>query len=127
LDIATGAVIGDLHRRHRSGEFLQFLRTIEANVPAMLDVHLVMDNYGTHKTPSIKNLVCHGIHASMSTSRPPRRRGSIRSSDGSATLTTEAKSAAARIARRNSSKHAIKHYVKGNNADPKAVRLEQDR
>lgn len=55
LDIATGAVIGDLHRRHRSSEFLQFLRTIESNVPQALDIHLVMDNYGTHKTPAIKN------------------------------------------------------------------------
>lgn len=55
LDIATGEVIGELHRRHRSSEFLQFLRTIDANVPANLDVHLVMDNYGTHKTPSVKN------------------------------------------------------------------------
>ncbi len=54
LDIATGKVIGEMHRRHRSGEFLQFLRTIEANVPADLDVHVVMDNYGTHKTPAIK-------------------------------------------------------------------------
>ncbi|MBA2722290.1 MAG: IS630 family transposase, partial [Methylibium sp.] len=54
LDIATGEVIGELHRRHRSSEFLQFLRTIEANVPAQLDIHLVMDNYGTHKTPTIK-------------------------------------------------------------------------
>ena len=55
LDIATGSVIGDLHRRHRSTEFLKFLRTIEANVPAMLDIHLVMDNYGTHKTAAIRN------------------------------------------------------------------------
>ena len=54
LDIATGEVIGEVHRRHRSSEFLKFLRTIEANVPANLNVHLVMDNYGTHKTPSIK-------------------------------------------------------------------------
>jgi len=53
LDIATGEVIGELHRRHRSSEFLQFLRTIEANVPPQLDVHLVMDNYGTHKTSAI--------------------------------------------------------------------------
>jgi len=58
LDIATGEVIGELHRRHRSREFLQFLRTIEANVPSSLDVHLVMDNYGTHKTPSIKAWFC---------------------------------------------------------------------
>ena len=54
LDIATGEVIGQLHRRHRSDEFLQFLRTIESNVPQELAVHLVMDNYGTHKTPKVR-------------------------------------------------------------------------
>jgi transposase len=55
LDIATGAVIGQLHRRHRSGEFLKFLRTVEASVSPVLDIHLVMDNYGTHKTASIRS------------------------------------------------------------------------
>ncbi len=54
LDTATGAVIGRLHRRHRSSEFLKFLRTIDANVPEDLDIHLVMDNYGTHKTPAVQ-------------------------------------------------------------------------
>jgi transposase len=54
LNIATGKVIAELHRRHRSQEFLQFLRTIEEAVPKKLDVHLVMDNYGTHKTPTVK-------------------------------------------------------------------------
>lgn len=54
LDIATGEVIGQLHRRHRSNEFLKFLRTIEASVPVELDVHLIMDNYGTHKTPTVR-------------------------------------------------------------------------
>jgi transposase len=54
LDVATGKVIGRLHRRHRSQEFLRFLRTIDASVPADLDVHLIMDNYGTHKTPSVQ-------------------------------------------------------------------------
>jgi transposase len=54
LDIATGKVIGEMHQRHRSIEFLKFLRTIEANVPEALDIHLVMDNYGTHKTDIIK-------------------------------------------------------------------------
>jgi hypothetical protein len=49
LDIAARSVIGEMHCRHRSSEFLQFLRTVEASVPAVLDVHLVMDNYGTHK------------------------------------------------------------------------------
>jgi transposase len=54
LDVATGRVIGELHRRHRSKEFLAFLRTIEANVPPTLAVHLILDNYGTHKTPSVR-------------------------------------------------------------------------
>jgi transposase len=55
LDLATGNVIGELHRRHRSKEFLAFLRTIDGNVPSALDVHLIMDNYGTHKTPTVKS------------------------------------------------------------------------
>jgi transposase len=54
LDIASGEVIGRCFARHRAKEFLKFLRTIEANVPADLDVHLVMDNYATHKTPAIR-------------------------------------------------------------------------
>ena len=74
LDIATGEVIGELHRRHPSSAFLQFLRTFEANVPNELDVHLVMDNYGTHKTPSSKRGLL-ATRASMCTSRRPRRSG----------------------------------------------------
>lgn len=55
LDIATGAVIGKCYARHRAREFRSFLDAIEAAVPADLDVHLVMDNYATHKTPLIRN------------------------------------------------------------------------
>ena len=54
FNIATGSVIGELHRRHRAKEFVQFLRTIDASVPCALDLHLVLDNYGTHKTPAVK-------------------------------------------------------------------------
>src|SRR3954465_495260 len=54
LDIATGKVIGQHQRRHRHQEFLRFLKTIDANTPAELDLHLVCDNYATHKTPEIK-------------------------------------------------------------------------
>lgn len=54
LELKTNRVIGQLHRRHRSREFRQFLDTIEANVPAELDVHIVLDNYGTHKTAIIR-------------------------------------------------------------------------
>jgi transposase len=55
LDIATGRVIGKCYGRHRAQEFRKFLDEIEAAVPADLDVHLVMDNYATHKTPLIRN------------------------------------------------------------------------
>jgi putative transposase len=54
LDIATGAVIGKCYKRHRATEFLDFLKRIDAAVPQGRDVHLVMDNYATHKTPRIK-------------------------------------------------------------------------
>jgi transposase len=54
LDVATGHVIGECHRRHRSQEFLQFLKTIDATVPSALDLHLILDNYGTHKTPRVR-------------------------------------------------------------------------
>jgi transposase len=54
LNVKTGKIISEHHRRHRSIEFRKFLNTIDANVPETLDVHLVLDNYGTHKTPLIK-------------------------------------------------------------------------
>lgn len=54
LDIASGKVIGSLHSRHRATEFIAFLRKIDAEVPADLGVHLVMDNASTHKTPAVK-------------------------------------------------------------------------
>lgn len=54
LDIASGRVIGKCYGRHRAAEFRKFLDEIEAAVPRELDVHLVMDNYATHKTPLIR-------------------------------------------------------------------------
>ncbi|MFD2488067.1 IS630 family transposase, partial [Amycolatopsis albidoflavus] len=54
FNIADGTVIGELHRKHRAAEFKKFLTTIDKTVPAELDIHLVCDNYGTHKTPAIK-------------------------------------------------------------------------
>ena len=55
LDIATGHVIGKCYSRHRASEFRKFLDAIEAAVPDGLDVHLVMDNYATHKAPPVRN------------------------------------------------------------------------
>jgi transposase len=55
LDIATGRVIGKCYPRHRAIEFRKFLDEIEAAVPTDLDVHLVIDNYATHKAPTVRN------------------------------------------------------------------------
>jgi transposase len=54
LDVKTGKVIGQCHSHHRSVEFRKFLDTIDATVPAPQEIHLILDNYGTHKTASIR-------------------------------------------------------------------------
>jgi transposase len=54
LDVATGKVIGSIHRRHRASEFRKFLTKIDKEVPADLDVHLICDNYSTHKHPTVQ-------------------------------------------------------------------------
>ncbi len=54
LDMATGKVIGSLKQRHRASEFKKFLVQIDQEVPSDLQVHLVLDNYATHKTPDIQ-------------------------------------------------------------------------
>ena len=54
FNVADGTVISGLHRRHRTIEFKKFLAKIDAEVPAHLEVHVVADNYGTHKSPAIK-------------------------------------------------------------------------
>jgi transposase len=53
FDLASGSVIAQPYRRHRHQEFLRFLKLIDAAVPKDLDLHLVLDNYATHKTPAI--------------------------------------------------------------------------
>jgi transposase len=62
LDAKTGKVLGKMHRRHRSQEFRKFLDGIEAAVPAGLDVHLILDNYGTHKTALIRQWLAKRPH-----------------------------------------------------------------
>ena len=55
LDVATGGVLAQPKKRHRHQELLQFLRHIDANVPPDLDVHIIMDNYSTHKHKKIRS------------------------------------------------------------------------
>ena len=54
LDIATGAVTGKCYKRHRATEFLDFLKQIDRHMPEGPDVHIVIDNYATQKTPKVK-------------------------------------------------------------------------
>ncbi|MEV6013909.1 IS630 family transposase [Streptomyces sp. NPDC051976] len=54
LDVATGEIIGSIHRRHRAVEFKKFLTKLDKEVPPGLDVHLICDNYGTHKSPAVR-------------------------------------------------------------------------
>jgi transposase len=55
LNTKTGEAITACHRRHRHQEFLKFLNTIESSVPAVPEIHIVMDNYGTHKVAKVRN------------------------------------------------------------------------
>ena len=54
MDVASGVTISNCYRRHRHQEFLRFLNEIEENLPRGLDVHLIMDNYGTHKVSKVR-------------------------------------------------------------------------
>ena len=54
LDVASGKVIGECMNRHRHQQFIRFLRTIERNTPKNLDLHIIVDNYATHKHPKVK-------------------------------------------------------------------------
>lgn len=60
LNAKTGEVLGECHQHHRSIEFRKFLNRVDTAVPPDLDIHIVMDNYATHKTPIIHRwLACH--------------------------------------------------------------------
>ena len=62
LDIVSGFVIGKCYKRHRATEFLDFLKQIDARVPDGLDIHIIMDNYATHKTAVIKTWLARRPH-----------------------------------------------------------------
>ena len=74
LDVANGQVLAQCKARHRHQEFVASLKRIDAAVPAGLDVHLIVDNYATHKHPKVRAGSPSG-RASMSTTRRPTRRG----------------------------------------------------
>ena len=119
LDAATGKVIGRCYPRHRGREFLSFLREIERNIPSDLDVHLIMDNYATHKTEPIRKCWARGRDG-MFTSRRPPVPGSIRSS---ASLPLSEKQIRRGVHRSTEDlETAIRAYLDAVNADPKPFR-----
>ena len=65
LDVQTGRVIGEVHRRHRSQEFRHFLDTIDGATPPDLDLHLILDNAATHKTALIKRWLLKQPHVHL--------------------------------------------------------------
>src|SRR6201996_8909925 len=62
LDVASGFVIGKCYKRHRAAEFLDFLKQVDAQTPPDLDVHIVMDNYATHKIAAIRTWLARRPH-----------------------------------------------------------------
>ena len=105
FDISDGTVITALHRRHRAIEFRKFLATIDAQVPDYLDIHLVCDNYGTHKAPTVQSWLA-STRASTCTTRQPIPAGSTKWNDGSpnspANSSNAATTAACRPSKRTS-------------------------
>jgi len=79
LDIGSGKVIGSLHARHRAIEFKKFLQRLDCEIPTELEVHLILDNASTHKTPAITRwLAAHprfrlALHADLQLLAQPRR------------------------------------------------------
>ena len=73
LNVLSGQVVGQCYPRHRHQEWLKFLRRLDSEFPKNIDLHLVMDNYGTHKEPHVQawlkkhpRFVCHFIPTSSS-------------------------------------------------------------
>lgn len=117
LEIATGKVIGKCYRRHRAKEFLDFLKRVETEVPPDVDVHVVLDNYATHKTASIQRWLA----------KNPRFQFHFTPTKGSWLNLVESwfsvltRRAIKRGAHRSTTalEAAIKEYLQANNDDPK--------
>jgi hypothetical protein len=125
LNMLDGKVIGVCTPRHRAREFLRFLGQIDNQTPADLALHLIVDNYATHKTAAV-NAGSRSTGAFISTSFLPRRRGSTWSS-GFSPRSPKRGYAAVCLQASPSWKAPIMAYLDNHNADPKHVHLDKDR
>lgn len=117
LNVATGGVIGQLHRRQRAAEFMKFLRTIDKEVPADLDIHLVMDNLATHKTKAVK--AWFAKHPRFHVHFTPTSASWINQVERWFGLLTEKQLRRGTHRSTRQLEDAIKNYIAVNNEDPK--------
>ena len=120
LDIATGKVIGQCFPRHRAREFLTFLRSLETQVPDDLDVHLVMDNYATHKTPAVQRWLAR--HPRWHVHFTPTGASWLNQVERFFALLTEKQLRRGIHRSTRELEHAICHYIDTVNADPRPFR-----
>lgn len=117
LDVASGAVIGQCHRRHRALEFRKFLDRIDSEVPETLDIHIVLDNYGTHKTQRIRDWFAkrprYHLHFT------PTSASWISQVERWFGLLTEREVRRGNHRSTSELEKTIKHYIATNNEDPK--------
>ncbi len=120
FNIQSGEVIGETHRRHRSQEFLKFLRTIDASVPDELDVHIVMDNYGTHKTQKVKNWLAR--HPRFHTHFTPTSASWLNQVERWFATLTERQIRRGSFRSTRQLEQALKRYIQENNRSPMPFR-----
>ena len=117
LDVQAGTVIGELHRRHRSVEFRKFLDTVDANTPADLDLHLILDNSSIHTTPLVHRWLLR--HPRVTLHFTPTSASWLNLVEGWFALLTTRRLARGAFRSTWALEQAIKQYIAATNADPK--------
>jgi transposase len=117
LDVKAGTVIGELHHRHRSVEFRKFLDTVDANTPAEVDLHLILDNSSTHKTPLIQRWLLR--HPRVHLHFTPTSASWLNLVECWFALLTTRRLARGAFRSTWALEQAIKGYIAATNADPK--------
>lgn len=117
LDVASGKVIGECMNRHRPQEFIRFLHTIDRNTPENFDLHIIVDNYATHKHPKVKAWLKH--HKRFHLHFTPTSASWINQVERFFGLITDEAIRRAVFPGLADLKAAIECYLKQHNADPK--------
>jgi transposase len=117
LDVLTGRVIGEVHRRHRSIEFRHFLNTIERSTPTQFELHLIVDNSSTHKTPLIRRWLVRHPHVHMHFT--PTSGSWLNLVECWFAILTARQLKRGEFTSTRSLEDAIRTYINANNADPK--------